>query len=66
MSPLAIVAWYGVLLMGGEWGLVGPYDSRDECTSIIEWLDSQGYETEACTMIVTDVDAARLQVGELP
>ena len=53
LSPFAIIAWYGVLLIGGQWGLVGPYDNREECTKIMEWLDSRGYETETCMMIDT-------------
>ena len=57
LSPFAIIAWYGVLLIGGQWGLVGPYDNREECTKIMEWLDSRGYETETCTMIDTGVES---------
>ena len=65
MSPLAIIAWYGLALLGGHWGLIGPYDSREACTSVMEWLDTQGYDTETCSMVETGAEAIRLEVGEM-
>lgn len=62
---LAIVAWYGLVLVSGEWVLVGPYTERDDCAGVVEWLETQGYETEACTMMGTGVDAILVQRGEL-
>lgn len=64
MHLLAIVAWYGLLYLGGEWQLVGPYDERAECVGVMEWLDTQGYETESCTMISTDNESIPIQIGE--
>jgi len=60
------VAWYGLLFTDGEWRLVGPYADRADCSSVIEWLDTQGYDTETCTMMSTDPDAILVQVGERP
>ncbi len=45
---------------------MGPYAERAECVSVIEWLDTQGYEPETCTMLSTDPDAILVQVGEIP
>ena len=45
---------------------MGPYAERAECVSVIEWLDTQGYETETCTMMSIDPDAVLVQVGEIP
>lgn len=66
ISPLAIVAWYGLLWWGGQWVLVGPYPERVACDGVVEWLDTQGFETEACTMLTTDVEAILIQIGERP
>lgn len=44
--------------------LVGPYQERADCTCVIEWLDTQQYETETCTMMSTTQDAILIQVGE--
>ena len=63
---LAIVAWYGLAFVGGEWVLVGPYAEREACSGVVEWLETQGIETEACTMLGTDVEAILLQIGERP
>lgn len=63
---LAIVAWYGLAVIGGEWVLVGPYAEREACSGVVEWLETQGIETEACTMLGTDVEAILLQIGERP
>jgi len=45
---------------------VGPYDDRPECTCVMEWLDTQHYETETCTMLSFTDDAILIQVGEVP
>lgn len=66
MLQLAIVAWYGLAVVGGEWTLVGPYAEREACSGVVEWLETQGIETEACTMLGTDVEAILLQIGERP
>ena len=63
---LAIVAWYGLAVVGGEWVLVGPYADREACSGVVEWLETQGIETEACTMMGTDVEAMLLQIEERP
>ena len=63
---LAIVAWYGLAFVGGEWTLVGPYAEREACSGVVEWLETQGIETEACTMMGTDVEAMLLQIEERP
>ena len=66
MTPFAIIAWYGLALLAGQWALIGPYDDKAECTSVVEWLETQGIETESCTMASTDVDAVLIQIGERP
>jgi len=33
---------------------------------VVEWLETQGIETETCTMVTTDVDAVLVQIGERP
>lgn len=66
MLQLTIVAWYGLAFLGGEWTLVGPYAEREACSGVVEWLETQGIETEACTMLGTDVEAILLQIGERP
>jgi hypothetical protein len=63
---LAIVAWYGLAFVGGEWTLVGPYAEREACSGVVEWLETQGIETESCTMLGTGVEAILLQIGERP
>lgn len=45
---------------------MGPYTDRADCVSVIEWLDTQGYTTETCSMLSTDPDAVLVQVGERP
>ena len=66
MLRLAIVAWYGLAFLGGQWTLVGPYADREACSGVVEWLETQGIETETCTMVTTDVDAVLVQIGERP
>ena len=66
MLLLAIVAWYGLACLSGEWTLVGPYAEREACSGVVEWLETQGIETEACTMLGTDVESVLLQIGERP
>lgn len=64
MPSVAIVAWYGVCLIGGQYELIGPYDDRDECASTIAWLDRKGFETETCTMVNTDVESILIRIKE--
>lgn len=66
MGTLAIIAWYGLLCVAGQWVLVGPYSDRDGCAGVMEWLEIAGYETEACTMLTTGSEAILIQVGERP
>lgn len=66
MLQLAIVAWYGLACLSGEWTLVGPYAEREACSGVVEWLETQGIETESCTMLGTGVEAILLQIGERP
>ena len=66
MLRLAIVAWYGLACLSGEWTLVGPYAEREACIGVVEWLETQGIETESCAMASTDVDAVLIQIGERP
>ena len=51
---------------GGQWTLVGPYADREACSGVVQWLETQGIETESCTMASTDVDAVLIQIGERP
>lgn len=37
MLLLAIVAWYGLAFLGGQWTLVGPYADREACSGVVEW-----------------------------
>ena len=66
MLLLAIVAWYGLAFLGGQWTLVGPYAEREACSGVVEWLETQGYETETCSMLSTGSEAILIQVGERP
>ena len=66
MSSALIIAWYGCLLLAGQWGLIGPYESREACMSVVEWLETQGFDTETCTVVDTGVEALLIQVGEVP
>ena len=52
MSSALIIAWYGCLLLAGQWGLIGPYESREACMSVVEWLETQGFDTETCTVVM--------------
>lgn len=62
----AIIAWYGLACLAGQWCLVGPYPERDGCTGVMEWLQADGYETETCSMLSTGSEAILVQVGERP
>ena len=65
MLQLAIVAWYGLACLSGEWTLVGPYAEREACSGVMEWLEAAGYETETCSMLATGNEAILIQVGDL-
>lgn len=66
MTLFPIIAWYGVALVAGQWVLIGPYAERGDCTSVVEWLDTQGFETESCTMLSTGAEGILIAVGEMP
>ena len=66
MTPFAIIAWYGLALLAGQWALIGPYDDKAWWSGVVEWLDTQGIETESCTMLGTDVESVLIQIGERP
>lgn len=66
MWDLAIIAWYGLVLVAGQWVLVGPYSEREACSGVVEWLETQGYDTEACTMMAAGSESILVQIGERP
>lgn len=46
--------------------LVGPYNERNSCQDVLEYIQRRGYETGGCWGLPIETKAIHLNVGDIP
>ena len=64
---LLVSFYFGLLVAWQEWPLtIGPYSEWDECNSVRQWLDAQGYETDRCGLMPYPQDSIFVEETDMP
>lgn len=63
-----IIGWFLIIFLGNEWPEVfGPYEEKEDCEAVLEYLDRRGYEpTSYCTLLPLPQAASLLTVPNIP
>lgn len=63
-----VMAFYFSMLLVGALvpGLVGPFETWEECASVREWVDHLGHDTATCGVMPFPQEAQVLHVFDLP
>lgn len=63
-----IIGWFLIIFIGNEWpSMYGPYEEKEECEAVIEFLDRRGYEpTSFCTILPLPQETIILVIPSIP